>query len=213
MDQPLAAAGGRLIGCSAVQPEGDVLRPIMAVETAPARSTRTGVESAASGISSSACFLWTTIPGPRRFWHDRFVTPGFPAAACGGPVDIFIAPNRRWIRALRIVCTPSLLPPPRRPEPRQEPPALPRAAWQKPRRDSNDCEDHHHQDGSGEHLDQVWHGSVPPVAGALFQVCTSLQRHLHQSRVAGGLGRPARSLLARLSAVGQQPALEQSEDA
>jgi hypothetical protein len=53
----------------------------------------------------------------------------------------------------------------------------------------------------------------PSMAGASCQVCTSLQRHLHQSRVADGLGRPARSLLARLSAVGQQPALEQSEDA
>ena len=30
----------------------------------------------------------------------------------------------------------------------------------------------------------------PPMAGALCQVCTSLQRHPHQSRVVGGLGAP-----------------------
>jgi hypothetical protein len=36
-----------------------------------------------------------------------------------------------------------------------EAPALPRAAWQKPRRDSEDGEHHHHRDGSGEHLDQL----------------------------------------------------------
>jgi hypothetical protein len=36
-----------------------------------------------------------------------------------------------------------------------QPPALPRAAWQKPRRDGEDGENHHYQDGSGEHLDQL----------------------------------------------------------
>jgi hypothetical protein len=34
------------------------------------------------------------------------------------------------------------------------PPALPHAAGQKTHRDSDDGEHHHHEDGSGEHLDQ-----------------------------------------------------------
>jgi hypothetical protein len=33
------------------------------------------------------------------------------------------------------------------------------------------------------------------MAGALCQVCASLQRHLHQSRVAGGLAEPRQAAL------------------
>jgi len=45
-------------------------------------------------------------------------------------------------------------------------PFAPCPAGQKTRRDGNDGDHRHHQDGSGEHLDHFWHGSVPPTAGA-----------------------------------------------
>ena len=47
------------------------------------------------------------------------------------------------------------------------PPVLPHAARQKAHRDSDDGDHRHHQDGSGEHLDQLQRGSVPPMAGCL----------------------------------------------
>jgi integrase len=45
-------------------------------------------------------------------------------------------------------------------------PALPRVARQMPRRKGDYGEYHHHQDGRGEHLHQLWHGSVSPITGA-----------------------------------------------
>lgn len=67
--------------------------------------------------------------------------------------------------------------------------ALPRAAGQQPRRDSNDGEHHYHQYGGGEQLDQLQHGSVPPIAGAWTE-CAPHQHRLHHRRVAGGLVEP-----------------------
>jgi len=48
--------------------------------------------------------------------------------------------------------------------------ALPRAAGQNPRRERDDRQHHHHKDGRGEHLHQFWHGSVPPMTGAVASV-------------------------------------------
>jgi hypothetical protein len=52
------------------------------------------------GISSSACFLRAMIADPRRFWHDRFVTPGISRggarrAGKSGVIIKAIAPDRR----------------------------------------------------------------------------------------------------------------------
>jgi hypothetical protein len=46
---------------------------------------------------------------------------------------------------------------------------LPRATGQKPRCDRDDREHHHHKDGRGEHLHQLWHGSVSPMTGAVAE--------------------------------------------
>jgi hypothetical protein len=52
-------------------------------------------------------------------------------------------------------------------------PCLSRTAGQKPHRDSDDGQHHHHQDGSGEHFDQLWHSSVPRCWRLLASECAS----------------------------------------